>query len=236
MEGLVIKKIESGNSLKCSSLGMLGGHLTWGIAAGSLLLALFAKLAEDVMYQEIGLFDAAVASFIRSQTSEGLTQLAVIITNTGSAAFVIGLMLVLAAYMYFRLKQVWEPLLLSACLAGAWILNNVLKELFHRTRPDIQHLVAADGFSFPSGHAMIATAFYGMLGYIIWSDLRQRSKPAWYVMLLTFTLVAAIGASRVYLGVHFPSDVIAGFAAGGVWLLACVLALGAARRRGSGPV
>ena len=77
---------------------------------------------------------------------------------------------------------------------------------------------------------MIATAFYGMLGYLIWSNLRQRSKPSWYVMLLTFCLVAAIGASRVYLGVHYPSDVIAGFAAGGVWLLACELALGAARR------
>lgn len=214
-----------------SSLNIMGAHLTWGIIAGSLLLALFADLAEDVMYQETGAFDTVVGSFIRSTASEGLTQLAVIVTNVGSAAFEISLLLILGSYMFFRLKQVWEPLLLAVCLAGGWLLNTVLKEVFHRSRPDIQHLVEAGGYSFPSGHAMIATAFYGMLGYLIWSNLRQRSKPSWYVMLLTFCLVAAIGASRVYLGVHYPSDVIAGFAAGGVWLLACVLALGAARRR-----
>lgn len=123
--------------------------------------------------------------------------------------------------------------MLAVSLAGGWLLNTVLKEVFHRTRPDIEHLVAAGGYSFPSGHAMIATAFYGMLGYLIWLNLKRRDKPAWYVMVLTFILVVAIGTSRIYLGVHFPSDVIAGFAAGGVWLVACVLAFGAAGRPGN---
>jgi undecaprenyl-diphosphatase len=225
-----INKIELRKQILRTTLKILGAHLTRGIIAGTLLLALFAKLAEDLLSQELGVFDTLVGSYIRSHASEGLTQLAVIITNMGSAAFEIGLLLVIGAYLYFRLKQVWEPLMLAVCLAGAWMLNNVLKALFHRTRPDVLHLVTAGGFSFPSGHAMIATAFYGMLGYIIWINLRQRAKPSWYVMVLTFCLVVAIGVSRVYLGVHYPSDVIAGFAAGGVWLLACVLALGVARR------
>ena len=118
----------------------------------------------------------------------------------------------------------------AVMLAGTWLLNNLLKTIFQRTRPDTLHLVAVGGFSFPSGHAMIATAFYGMLGYIMWSHLLHGSKPAWYVLLLTFCLVIAIGVSRVYLGVHYPSDVVAGFAAGGVCLLACVLTLRALRR------
>jgi undecaprenyl-diphosphatase len=213
-----------------SSQKRTGAHQTWGLIAGTSLLALFGKLSGDLGSQDLNAFDTLVGNFIRSYTSEWLTMLAVMITNMGSAAFEISLLLIAGGYMYFYMKQTREPLMLAVSLAGTWLLNNLLKIIFQRTRPDVLHLVAANGFSFPSGHAMITTAFYGMLGYIIWSHLRQRSKPAWYVMLLTFCLVIAIGVSRVYLGVHYPSDVVAGFAAGGICLLACVLTLRALRR------
>ena len=195
----------------------MGAHLTWGIIAGSLLLALFADLAEDVMYQETGAFDTVVGSFIRSTASEGLTQLAVIVTNVGSAAFEISLLLILGIYMFFRLKQVWEPLLLAVCLAGGWLLNTVLKEVFHRSRPDIQHLVAAGGYSFPSGHAMGAMVFYGLLAYWLWHDNPMRTPRV--VVSVTFpVIVVLVGLSRIYLGVHYPSDVVGGYAAGLAWL------------------
>ncbi len=77
---------------------------------------------------------------------------------------------------------------------------------------------------------MISTAFYGMLGYLLWLSLRERSKTAWPVIVLTVCLVFFIGVSRVYLGVHFPSDVIAGFAAGGLWLIACIIGLHTIRK------
>lgn len=231
-EEFKIKKLELRRPVLRTSLDIPGANLIWGIIAGSLLLALFAKLAGDLIGQELGAFDAAVGGFIRSPASDGLTRLAVFITQMGSAAFEIGLLLIVGGYLLFHQKQVWEAKLLAFSLAGGWLLNTVLKSAFHRTRPDILHLVAAGGYSFPSGHAMIATAFYGMLGYLIWINLKGKGKPSWHVIVLTFSLIIAIGTSRVYLGVHFPSDVIAGFAAGGVWLLACVLALGAVRRRG----
>lgn len=212
-----------------SSQKKMGAQQTWGLIAGVSLVALFGKLSGDLGSQDLNTFDTLVGNFIRSYTSEWLTVLAVMITNMGSAAFEISLLLIAGGYMYFYMKQTREPVMLAVSLAGTWLLNNLLKIIFQRTRPDMLHLVAAGGFSFPSGHAMIATAFYGMLGYIIWSHLRQRSKPAWYVMLLTFCLIIAIGASRIYLGVHYPSDVVAGFAAGGVCLLACVLTLRALR-------
>jgi len=107
----------------------------------------------------------------------------------------------------------------------------VLKTAFQRARPDIQHLIAVGGYSFPSGHAMVATVFYGMLGYLIWLNLRERSKTAWIVPVLTALLIFSIGVSRIYLGVHFPSDVLAGFAAGGLWLTGCIVGLHAFRKK-----
>lgn len=208
-----------------SPLGKFGAHLAWGIAAGSLLLLLFAKLAEDLLYQELGTFDVVVGDFIRSFATERLTNLAVFITQLGSAFVEISLMFVVGGYLLFRLKHIWEATVLASSLVGGWLLNTVLKAVFHRTRPNIQHLVEAGGYSFPSGHAMIAAAFYGVLGYLLWLNLRERSKPSWYVIVLTVGLIIAIGISRVYLGVHFPSDVVAGFAAGGAWSVACIIAL-----------
>lgn len=209
----------------------LGKHLTWGILAGILLLLLFAKLAEDVLYQELDAFDMAVVTYLRSFASEGITKIMVFITNLGSAYVEIGVLVALGGYLFFRLKHVWDPALLVASLLGGAVLNTVLKLIFQRSRPDIEHLVEAGGYSFPSGHAMVSASFYGMIGYILWVNLRNRSQPAWYVVPLTLFLVLAIGTSRVYLGVHFASDVLAGFAAGGVWLIACIIGLNAVRQR-----
>jgi len=221
------------NSLHSSPLGKLGSRLTWGIAACSLLLLVFAKLVEDLLYQELGLFDMVVGDFIRSFASSGATSAAVVITQAGSASVEISLMLLVGWYLLFRLKHKWEAVVLCGSLAGGWLLNTVLKHTFHRTRPDIQHLIEVGGYSFPSGHAMISTAFYGMLGYLLWLNLRERAKPAWPVVIITPCLIFFIGGSRVYLGVHFPSDVIAGFAAGGAWLAVCIIGLETIRKNKS---
>ncbi len=217
-------------SFHSSPLGKLGSHLIWGVAAGSLLLFVFAKFVEDLLCQELGVFDSVVGDFIRSFVSGGVTNMAVTITQVGSAFVEISLMMVVGGYLLFRLKHKWEAVVLSSSLAGGWLLNMVLKHAFQRTRPDIQHLIEVGGYSFPSGHAMISTAFYGMLGYLLWLSLRERSKTAWPVIVLTVCLVFFIGVSRVYLGVHFPSDVIAGFAAGGLWLIACIIGLHTIRK------
>lgn len=208
-----------------SLIEKFGKHLTWGIVAGSLLLVLFANLAEDLLEQELGTFDTLVTDFIQSYATERLTSLAIVITKLGSAFVEITLLLVLGGYLIFRLKHIWETVALASSLAGGWVLNTVLKDIFHRSRPDIRHLVEVGGYSFPSGHAMISAAFYGMLGYLLWLNLRERSKPSWYVVVITIALIFAIGISRIYLGVHFPSDVFAGFAAGGIWLAACITGL-----------
>jgi hypothetical protein len=97
------------------------------------------------------------------------------------------------------------------------LLNNVLKDLFHRTRPaPVEWLaVPAQAWSFPSGHAMVSAAFYLFLAYLGWRIMRGRVRVLWTVGLLV--LVLAIGLSRLYLGVHYLTDVVAGYIAGFLW-------------------
>lgn len=206
-------------------LAKFSKSLIWGLLISVLLLATFAKLSEDLLYNELGTFDRVISEYIRGFATPGLTRISIIITNIGSAYIEIGLMFVVGAFLLFRFKHTWETVLLVISLSGAWLLNTILKELFHRARPDIVHLVKAGGYSFPSGHAMVAAAFYSVIGYLLWLNLRNRSKPSWYVVVFTIALISAIGISRIYLGVHFASDVIAGYAAGGVWAIACIVGL-----------
>lgn len=189
------------------------------------LLAGFAKLSSELLEQELAAFDTVVGEFVRSFATPGLTKTAIVITNLGSAYVEICLTLVIGAILFFRLKYTWETVFLVVSLSGAWLLNIALKAFFQRARPDIVHLVQAGGYSYPSGHAMVSVAFYGMLGYLLWSILRNRSQPAWPIPALTSLLILAIGISRIYLGVHFASDVLAGYTVGGVWAIACIIAL-----------
>jgi len=206
-------------------LAKFSKSLLWGLLISVSLLALFAKLSEDLLYNELGMLDRIVGELIRGFATPSLTRVALVITNLGSAYIEIGLTVLVGAFLWFRLKHAWETLLLTISLSGAWLLNTILKGLFHRARPDIVHLANAGGYSFPSGHAMVAAAFYGVVGYLIWLNLRNRSKHSWYVPVFTLALILSIGISRIYLGVHFASDVIAGYAAGGVWAIACISGL-----------
>lgn len=106
--------------------------------------------------------------------------------------------------------EAWE---VFAAVAGAALLNQLLKTHFHRLRPD-SALIFQPGLSFPSGHAMIGLALYGCLAWILW---RHRRHPIWGLLLLLFALL--IGLTRVYLHVHFATDVLAGFAGALFWLI-----------------
>ncbi|HEX6922907.1 MAG TPA: phosphatase PAP2 family protein, partial [Bacillales bacterium] len=96
--------------------------------------------------------------------------------------------------------------------------------IFQRQRPEIHRLIEVTGYSFPSGHAMGSFVFYGMLGYFFILFLKSEYLKAGSTLLMA-GLIFMIGFSRVYLGVHYPSDVLAGFAAGGAWLTICIIGL-----------
>jgi undecaprenyl-diphosphatase len=132
--------------------------------------------------------------------------------------------LLLILTLYFVVRRRWGTAVsLVVVTAGAQLLNDVLKDHFRRTRPlAVTSFIGAQVWSFPSGHAMVSAAFYLFLVYVGWRLLRGAARWAWSATLLL--LVVLIGLSRMYLGVHYLTDVVAGYAAGTAWMVAVVLA------------
>ncbi|MBD2434903.1 MULTISPECIES: phosphatase PAP2 family protein [Fischerella] len=117
-------------------------------------------------------------------------------------------------------QRPWEATTLGLAAVGAIGLNIFLKKLFSRARPALwDHLVNVRHYSFPSGHAMASMVIYGFIGYILAKQFPQHRR---LIFVGTAVLILAIGLTRLYLGVHWPTDVIAGYAVGLVWLTACI--------------
>jgi undecaprenyl-diphosphatase len=211
------------NFLKTVNLYLIAG-MTLGIAS----FLVFLDLAEDVLHEEMGLFDQTIIGLIVGLRSPLNTEIMKFITHLGSALTVIIVAVVASCYLYICLHKKWDAYMLLTALAGASFLNWIMKLGFHRSRPSAPSLAQAAGYSFPSGHAMISLVFYGMLIYLIWLNFR-RGLASYLVIGLLGLLILAIGTSRIYLGVHYPSDVAAGYAAGGFWLTGCVLGLNTIR-------
>ena len=110
-----------------------------------------------------------------------------------------------------------ELFLFIVVVAGSPLLNLVLKEIFQRARPDLNRLIEISGYSFPSGHAMNAFTVYGILTFLLWRHIFNRTGRSLLLLFSTF-VVFMIGISRIYLGVHYPSDIIGGYLASGCWL------------------
>jgi undecaprenyl-diphosphatase len=192
-----------------------------GIAAPlSLLLAvgglfLFAWIAEAVMAEHTMRFDLAVRNWVHQYSSPALTTAAIAASFVGSevlaAAFVISLLVF--AFLHWRRAAIW----LTLTMAGALVLDLALKYAFHRARPTPFFGPLPQTYSFPSGHALFSFCFYGALAGLL-AD-RIQSLPA-RICIWTFAaaLIAAIGLSRIYLGVHYPTDVLGGYLAAAVWV------------------
>lgn len=181
-----------------------------------------------LIYQELNVFDSVISKFIAGFITLETTQFMKLITALGSIKVLIPIALLAIFILNKRKRYKWDSIMLLVALGGGLLLNQLLKWVFHRPRPGIARLLEVGGYSFPSGHAMVSIAFYGFLAYLFWSNIRQTNLR----YLVTFGLViliALIGISRIYLGVHYPSDVLAGFAAGGFWLTSCILSLEAIR-------
>lgn len=189
--------------------------LALGVSGG--MLALFFELTwKTIFHQTMGLFDNTVIWLVRYFATPQLDPIMITITNLGFG-FTYGL-IVACSFIALLLYRRWlEFAGLALCLAGGALLNLILKNLFERSRPDQFIMVAATGYSFPSGHAMVSLCFYGMLAFLIARKIKKWQYQ-YGIAVVTILFIAAIGISRIYLGVHYPSDVVAGYAAGAVWL------------------
>ncbi len=211
----------------------LGLHLTVGLGLSLGALWLFGGVAEDVIHHDpLTQFDLALAQELHAHANAIGIRAATAISVLGSPGVIAIWGLALGIVLLVQGRR----LLLGgwiAALAGAGLLDAVLKQAFHRPRPTWNApFVTAHGWSFPSGHAMGSLVAYGVLAYVVVLVLRRtRSRIA--VVASAALLVLLIGCSRLYLGVHYFSDVIGGYAAGAVWLSACISGLEVARRKPS---
>lgn len=155
----------------------------------------------------------AYSFFVEGLRSDALTPPVEAVTNLASPVTVLGMLVVAAAFAPGRRPGV----AMALNLAGAVVLNQLLKFVIQRPRPEGFRLIDESGYSFPSGHSMVAMAFYGFLIYLIWHYERDRIERWLWCACLSLVIVG-IGASRIYLGVHYASDVVAGLLISLAWL------------------
>jgi membrane-associated phospholipid phosphatase len=205
--------------------------LAIGVAVSLLAGHAFAELAEGVRARSPGLaaFDTTVHDTAALARSDGSTRLFVTMTLIGTPVGMGILTIVVSAVLFIRKHASWAVYLLVTGGVGG-LLNLVLKGFFERARPDLaEALRRAQGYSFPSGHAMGSTIVFSALGYLAFRALRGwRARAA--ALAFASTMAIAISASRIYLGVHWISDVAAGMAAGLIWFATTTVAYETFRR------
>jgi len=193
---------------------------------------LFSALAEDVVNKDapLGAIDLGVATWLHAHATPAWTALMLLVSDIGAPLTVMAMASMTAIFLLWK-RQHYPLVLLAFAVPGGALLNVIIKQLVHRDRPvfddPIQILTS---YSFPSGHAMGATVFFGTLAAIVVWQVRDRRVRALAVAAAAL-LVTLICFSRAYLGVHYLSDVTAGFLAGVVWLGACLFAVAALRSR-----
>ena len=185
------------------------------VAAASVIL--FARLATEILEHQSLVFDSAIRNAVHQQATPPLTILMRGLSLLGSADVLLPLVVVTLIVMAGAgIRR--QAILLVASLTGAAVLDTTLKLAFHRPRPQPFFGLPAPGdYAFPSGHAMVSLCFYVTLAWIVSGRLATRRSRA-AVWTAAALLTGLIGFSRVYLGVHYPTDVIGGYAAGLVWM------------------
>ena len=172
-----------------------------------LCLVGFLALAEDVFHKEIMNGDIIgyklVSTFL---ISDFATPIAKFITNFGGAIFLIIATIIL--FILIKNKKIGFSIISNLVIVT--ILNQLLKNILQRPRPNEFRIIEETGYSFPSGHSMVSMAFYGYLIYLIYRYVKNKYVK-WVLIVLLSILICTIGISRIYLGVHYTSDVLGGF-------------------------
>jgi undecaprenyl-diphosphatase len=185
------------------------------LAAAVLSLFLFGWVANEMRLGDTVQFDAAVRGWVHRFASPGMTRAMTAISLLGYNILILELAIAIAVFVFlhWRRAAIW----LAVTMAGALALDLALKSAFHRPRPTPFFGAAPSSFSFPSGHALCSFCFYAVLAGLVATRVQSLFLRI-MVGVVAAALVIAIGVSRIYLGVHYPSDVIAGYLAASMWV------------------
>jgi undecaprenyl-diphosphatase len=202
---------------------LVGAALGIGLLGAAMALALFVWLGYQIRSGEPTSFDLTARAWVRSLETPELSAVMWGASVYGAPIRLLPLSLVAAAVFLLR---GWRrgAVLVLVTLAGAAVLDLGLKQLFARTRPQafFDYYLVPKSFSFPSGHALFAVCFFGGIAVLLSHRLRGRLAQI-LVWVIALVLIFLIGVSRVYLGVHYPTDVIGGFAVGIIWVASVAL-------------
>jgi undecaprenyl-diphosphatase len=208
-------------------LALLGLGFSVIVGAALLFWAIAGTIGAD---QIVWRFDAAFNDALRASTSERTIRTFAMLTHLGDPLTLTLLGVVVAIVLLARNRRLLATGWIAA-LAGNALLNPTLKQFFERGRPLHDHgLALAEGWSFPSGHSSGAVVAYGMLAYVLVRTLPRAWHPP--VVAASAAVALTTGCSRLFLQVHYPGDVLAGFASGTAWLAVCILSVELARTAG----
>lgn len=203
--------------IRCDVLGLL--------AIAAVLVFLF--LTANVRFEWLLPFDNGFLLWLREKTAldtnNGFSALRHTVDDFTALGGVTLVVLFTSLTVVFLLiqRQLHNALYLMTTMIGGWLLSSTLKVLIARPRPDIvEHLVHVNDLSFPSGHSMLSAVLYGTLAIIAVQYLRSEAAKN-YVVIVATMVVLLVGLSRIILGVHFPTDVIAGWCLGFAWVVIC---------------
>lgn len=179
--------------------------IKWILCAITAILAIVVTI--NVKNGRILELDLNIYKFFSENIiNDKLTPIVKVITHIGGAKIVF----VLTVLAIILIKGLKNKLFLLTGIVGTAGLNVVLKHIIQRERPNINRLIPEKGYSFPSGHSMMSMAFYGMLIFLIFKYVKNTALK-WTLIVILTILLSTIGITRIYLGVHYPSDVIGGF-------------------------
>lgn len=204
-----------------AGLALLSVEMTIVLCLFVIALTGFVYITRRVFVLNKHRLDTNVFNYLKSHVSERNNDIMEFFTILGTHQFLIPANLSLIAYFLFIKKHKWYSIKIPAIALSSLGLMFLLKGLFDRERPSIPLLFHAKGLSFPSGHALMSVTFYGLLIYMIFKGVENKPLK-WSLIILLILLIMIIGMSRVYLRVHYATDVIAGYCIGFLWLVFAV--------------
>ena len=194
----------------------------------ALTLYLLASLSEEVLAQKSFALDTSILLYIHQFSNPILDTLMISITRIGDPRTVVPVTLIVFFLLWWRRYRLEAQVFALNAVGGA-VLSDVLKLAFSKSRPELwPQLISETTFSYPSGHALGSMVLYGFLAYLLATLYPQYSK-AFYA--IATVLILAIGFSRLYLGVHWPTDIVAGYGIGFLWVTVCITLMRIRKRR-----
>jgi undecaprenyl-diphosphatase len=191
---------------------------SWWLGTASLAFGLFIKITSELLEHEVSGVDRTILIGVAKARTPWLTVVAVDLTALGSVTLVV-LISTIALCVLLLLKDRMGALQLVAAFVGAGILTTTIKNYIDRPRPEVvPQLIQVSGLSYPSGHSLAAASFYLTVAILVCRHL-QRTGHQIAILAMTVGIILLVGISRIYLGVHYPSDVASGISLGAAWAL-----------------